>query len=1133
MPQSNEHPTPEEWHQFLSGKLCSGRAKELEEHCNRCPACATFLEQQSDSVGSVSLVPWDDAGQTPGVQPGSTSRGEDSAIPDVVYCDPLPSFEAGTEFGHYRLESLIGEGGNGVVYRAVQQQPIRRTVAVKIAKQAASDANQPQRFLLEHQTLSELRHSGIPHVYDAGVTASGRAYFVMEYIDGQPLSDYLCDHHLPVPDCLVLMKLLCEAVQYAHRNGVIHRDLKPSNILLERDEASGMPVIDRPRVIDFGIAKNLTSDAPSLTNTNEMVGTLEYMSPEQLELNPHCDTRGDVYGLGLIFYELLAFRLPYSATELRQMPLAAAIRTVRDHDPLLPSQTLVQTSVSPTNREVNLRIRHLQGELDWITMKAIDRDPERRYQSAALFAEDIQRHLNGDLITAAPPSLRHKAGKWIRKHRGWFAASVSFVSLLLLSGTIIVWLLAATLEVNRELALRTYIGEVQIAEERLERGHTAEAIEILQRHRDDPALARLRGLESRLLWKKTHPDALLDQVKVFHDRIDDMAVSARNQVATLSRKYQTIKFYRADADKLHPIGTLDSAVLGKSDPRVRSHWEKHAGESDRRRVNAMTWGRNPQPLISCVAYTPDGNTLAIGTCSGMVLLWDVKRQTVTRVLDCQSDLVYRVAISEDQRWLATAGTAVRLFDLNKLTADDKPRLLLQAPQTSRVDFSSDGRYLVLADHERNLRIWRTQPETDELPQMPMTVRVAEHATIRDVRFSPDDAYVVYGMSNSTVVRRSWDGNRLGEPDQMTTTKNGVKSVRFASNGILASTCDGGLLQYLDLTDPERPQRAANLAGHSGPVGCLAYLTTHDRFLTGGYDGTLGLYHPRPPRQRFRPTTPITCLDVSSDGKCLVLGFRSGVIELRRTASAAIEKTLQESKASVSALFYSRDQNGVVAVCSDRRLRIWNVQTGQCDSIPLPAAPKGIVGDLPDGRFLVAFRDSTIGLFDASGRMIRRWRVNEKGFAGAAYYPEAKQIVTCENNWIRFWDLGGNPIRKIPVNQDVRAVVAHPTEDVLIGYGVIGCIVAINPATGATLREYRGHVGVVERVIVLQGGKRLLSIGSDFTSRFWDYESGLEVLMQDGESRHYRRYGTNERQDILVTVFSDDTVEIVNLESDGK
>ncbi|MCS7468707.1 hypothetical protein NZK35_18800 [Stieleria sp. ICT_E10.1] len=634
-----------------------------------------------------------------------------------------------------------------------------------------------------------------------------------------------------------------------------------------------------------------------------------------------------------------------------------------------------------------------------------------------------------------------------------------------------------------------------------------------------------------LLWKKTHPDALLDQVKVFHDRIDDMAVSSQNQVATLSRKYQMIKFYDADADTLHGIGALDSATLRNSAPQVRSHWDEHADQSDHQRVASMTWGRNPQPLISCVAYTPDGTTLAIGTCGGMVLMWDVNKQTLTQVLDCGSDLVYRVAISDDQRWLATVGTAVRLFDLNNRSANTKPRLLLQSPQTTRADFSSDGQYLVIADHERNLRIWRTSPDTDGVHQPPVTVRVGKRSTIRDVRFSPDDSCVVYGMSNSDILRRTWDGQQFGVAERLTATKNGVKSIRFAGDELLGSTCDGGLLQYLDLTDPEHPQRSAHLAGHSGPVGCLSYLTTRDRFLTGGYDGSLGLYNARPARQLFKTPTPITCLDVGSDAKYLVLGFQSGVIELRRTDSIEIEKTLHKSEASVSALFYSQERNKVVAIFSDHRLRVWNVQTDHCETIELPAAPKGIVGDLPDGRFLVAFRDSTVGLFDSSGRMNQRWRINEKSFAGSSFYPKVNQIVTCENHWIRFWDLGGNAVRKIPVDRDVRAVVAHPTEDVLIGYGVVGCIVAIDPATGETIREYRGHVGVVERVIVQQGGKRLLSIGSDFTSRFWDYESAMEVLMQDGGSRHYRRYGTNVRQDILVTVFSDNTVEIVDLKDD--
>ncbi|MCS7468706.1 protein kinase [Stieleria sp. ICT_E10.1] len=169
MPPSNDHPTPEEWIQFLSGKLCSDRAKELEEHCNRCPSCSMLLESHSESVGNLSLVPWDDAAQTLDVQSGSTPGGEEFDIPKVICCDTVTLYEAGTELGPYRLQSVIGQGGNGVVYRAVQQHPIRRTVAIKVAKRAARGTDRLERFLLEHQTLSRLKHPGLPHVYDVAV----------------------------------------------------------------------------------------------------------------------------------------------------------------------------------------------------------------------------------------------------------------------------------------------------------------------------------------------------------------------------------------------------------------------------------------------------------------------------------------------------------------------------------------------------------------------------------------------------------------------------------------------------------------------------------------------------------------------------------------------------------------------------------------------------------------------------------------------------------------------------------------------------------------------------------------------------------------------------------------------------
>ncbi len=306
------HPTSNELHEFLSGRLPSRRAEELETHINFCPPCSNSLEKHSELHEGESLLDWDDKAQfrtDSFVDHQNVLDDELGSIP--ISCDS-PQIGTGMEFNGYCLNSLIGEGGNGIVYRATQRQPVRRTVAIKFAKPSATGFSCPHRFLLERQMLAGLKHPSIPHVYDAGLTENGLAYFVMEYIEGQQLTEVLRGHQLPLSDCFELMKLLCDVVQYAHRNGVIHRDLKPSNILIERDHETGEIDIRRPWVIDFGIAKNLDRDAPTMTGANEMLGTLEYMSPEQLGVKPRCDTRSDVYALGLIFYELLAFRLPFS-----------------------------------------------------------------------------------------------------------------------------------------------------------------------------------------------------------------------------------------------------------------------------------------------------------------------------------------------------------------------------------------------------------------------------------------------------------------------------------------------------------------------------------------------------------------------------------------------------------------------------------------------------------------------------------------------------------------------------------------------------------------------------------------------------------------------------------------------------
>ncbi len=334
----------------------------------------------------------------------------------------------------YTLRNVLGEGGLGTVYLADQSEPVKRQVALKLIKLGMDSRAVLARFDAERQALALMDHPNIARVYDGGTTETGQPYFVMELVNGLPITDYCDRKRLPVRARLELFVAVCQAVQHAHQKGIIHRDLKPSNVMVT--EVDSRPT---PKVIDFGVAKATEFDLTdqSLGDTGAIVGTPTYMSPEQADpLSMDIDTRTDVYALGVILYELLAGSPPLDASQFKRGALLEMLRMVREVDPPRPS-TKVSTAEGLPNIAAGRSIdpahlkRALTGDLDWIVMKALDKDRTRRYETANGFAADINRHLSSEPVLAAPPSRVYRTKKFVRKHRtGVLAASLVLLSLL-------------------------------------------------------------------------------------------------------------------------------------------------------------------------------------------------------------------------------------------------------------------------------------------------------------------------------------------------------------------------------------------------------------------------------------------------------------------------------------------------------------------------------------------------------------------------------------------------------------------------------------------------------------------------------------------------------------------------------
>ncbi len=341
---------------------------------------------------------------------------------------------------NFKVLQRIGEGGMGEVYEAEQTEPVRRRVALKIIKWGMNTKEVLARFESERQALALMNHPNIAKVYDAGMTESGRPYFSMEYVKGVPLTEYCDTHRLSTEQRLWIFNQVCAGVQHAHQRGVIHRDIKPSNILVTVQDEETVP-----KIIDFGIAKATSqrlTERTVFTELGQWIGTPEYMSPEQAEMTGlDIDTRTDVYSLGVVLYELLVGAQPFDSATLRSAGFDEMRRRIREDEPPRPSTRLTRgdhdSDVAAERRRTNAAhlARELKGDLDWIVMKAIEKDRTRRYSTPMDLAADVRRHMDNEPVEASPPSTVYRFGKFVRRNRA-AVATVSLVVSALVLGTI-------------------------------------------------------------------------------------------------------------------------------------------------------------------------------------------------------------------------------------------------------------------------------------------------------------------------------------------------------------------------------------------------------------------------------------------------------------------------------------------------------------------------------------------------------------------------------------------------------------------------------------------------------------------------------------------------------------------------
>ncbi|HNS22380.1 MAG TPA: protein kinase [Sedimentisphaerales bacterium] len=512
------------------------------------------------------------------------------AVLDIAAPSEVVTEAPGTVIGRYKLLEKIGEGGMALVYMAEQEQPIRRKVALKIIKLGMDTRQVIARFEAERQALALMDHPNIAKVLDAGATETGRPYFVMELVQGVSITEYCDRNSLSTKDRLALFVQVCNAVQHAHQKGIIHRDIKPSNVMVTHHD--GKPI---PKVIDFGIAKATNqrlTEKTLFTRYAHLIGTPAYMSPEQAELSDlDIDTRTDIYSLGVLLYELLTGTTPFSEEELRKAGYVEMQRMIREQQPVKPSTRIRTACVAQppsaggtgttpggggATRVHSIPYQQVRGDLDWIVMKALEKDRSRRYETAGALAEDVRRHLEHEPVLAHGPGAMYSLRKFLRRRRSQVLAAVA-LTVIAVAAVVILSMWNRDLAQLAEAESFKHRGILSQAREQYAKADRETAIETIK-----PILGskhvgpEARLLQATILVDNRHPDEAMAILSSLLSERPEVAGAAHSLLARIlwesdslgAEKLQEIEEHRKQAETLL-FGVPPSGGKDQSDPRKR------------------------------------------------------------------------------------------------------------------------------------------------------------------------------------------------------------------------------------------------------------------------------------------------------------------------------------------------------------------------------------------------------------------------------------------------------------------------------------------------------------------------------------------------------------------------------------